>query len=217
MLNATTECEIAGIGSFCSPIIFGMVLIFSVIVIFIRIGMEPKVKDFLMSKPVARVVLLIGLGFGGVLGISLIASNIGEPLLGIAGAGLVMGYVLIQSNFILAPIVIHGAYNALVINLRNLEVGTLGFFEQLAVSSPINVPEIGLSFPAFVDQIGTESFMQFFLVAGGEEFFKALIIIFAVVAVNKGKFEGKGAIIWFAMIVSVVVWAIYHTIANPSL
>ena len=204
LLSSVNTC---GSIEFCTATIFGIVLMFTLILIMIRMGIDgERVKNFLMKKPLLKDFIWIPIGIGGVIAVSLLASNIGEPLLGIGLSGIIMGIALIKTGFILIPIIIHGTYNTIVLNLRQFDP------QSLLTQAQLNIPEIGLSFPD-VSKIGTESLFQFTLVSASEEFLKAFIIIFVVVAINRGKFENKGFKIWIGLGVAVAVWAIYHTIA----
>ena len=113
-----------------------------------------------------------------------------------------MGIQLIWTKSILIPILTHGIYNSIVVLLR--EGGGLATF-------PISVPEVGLSLQGFSD-LGAEIIFQNVLVASSEELFKTFIIAFFVVATT-GSFKSSTHWVWLGMIVAVMLWTLYHSIA----
>ena len=171
-----------------------------------------NVKFFFMQDITFKKLLLVIPGLIIIIGVSYIATlfNNGNPdivanpapFLGIFFSGLVMGIQLILTHSILVPILTHGIYNSIVVLLR--ESGGLATF-------PISVPEIGLTLQGFSD-LGAEIIFQNVLVASSEELFKTFIIAFFVVATT-GTFSSKGHMVWLGMVVSVILWTLYHSIA----
>ena len=125
------------------------------------------------------------------------------PFVGIFLAGIVMGIQLILTHSILVPILTHGIYNSMVVLLREQVAGLATF--------PISVPEVGMSIKGFSD-LGSEIIFQNVLVASSEELFKTFIIAFFIVAVA-GSFRSKGKLVWAGMVVAVLLWTLYHSIA----
>ena len=204
LLSSANECSSI---DFCTAIIFSVVLFFSVILVYIRIGIDgAKVSEFLFKKPTLITFIWLPIGIVGIFAVSVIASNLGEQLIGIFLAGIVIAITLFKTNFLPIPILVHGAYNAIVINIQSSSPGSL------LSTAPFAVPEIGLSFPD-VSKLGSESLFQFLLVAGAEEFLRVLATIFVVVAISGGTFDNKSRVkIAIGLAIATGIWAIYHTI-----
>lgn len=220
LLGNVNECDSV---QFCATSIFFIVFIGSLFMLILLWLINPvntrgkladgNVKLFFMQDVTFKKLLLVLPGLGLIFLVSYLATfaNNGNPdilvnpapFVGIFISGLVMGVQLIWTRSILVPILTHGIYNSIVVLLR--EGG------GLATIGGFNVPEIGLSLQGFSD-LGAEIIFQNVLVASSEELFKTFIIAFFVVATT-GSFKSSTHWVWLGMIVSVMLWTLYHSIA----
>ncbi len=219
LLGNVSSCESV---QFCATTIFFIVFIGSLTMLTLLWLISPQIKSrlqgtnvklFFMQDITFKKLLLVPLGLILVITFSYLATSFNNgspditqnpaPFVGIFLAGIVMGVQLILTHSILVPILTHGIYNSVVVLLREQVVGLATF--------PIAVPEIGLSIKGFSD-LGSEIIFQNVLVASSEELFKTFIIAFFVVAVA-GSFQSKGKLVWAGMIVAVLLWTLYHSIA----
>lgn len=218
LLGNVSSCESV---QFCATTIFFIVFIGSLTMLTLLWLISPQIKQrlennnvklFFMQDITFKKLLLIIPGLLLVLTFSYLATSFNNgssdilenpaPFVGIFLSGLVMGVQLILTHSILVPILTHGIYNSMVVMLRE-STGLATF--------PITVPEIGMSIKGFSD-LGSEIIFQNVLVASSEELFKTFIIAFFVVAVA-GSFNSKGKLVWAGMIISVLLWTLYHSIA----
>lgn len=218
LLGNVSSCESV---QFCATTIFFIVFIGSLTMLTLLWLISPQIKQrlennnvklFFMQDITFKKLLLIIPGLLLVLTFSYLATSFNNnssdilenpaPFVGIFLSGLVMGVQLILTHSILVPILTHGIYNSMVVMLRE-STGLATF--------PIVVPEIGMSIKGFSD-LGSEIIFQNVLVASSEELFKTFIIAFFVVAVA-GSFNSKGKLVWAGMIISVLLWTLYHSIA----
>jgi membrane protease YdiL (CAAX protease family) len=219
LLGNVNECDSV---QFCATSIFFIVFIGSLVMLTLLWLINPRdtrgklqdgnVKLFFMQDITIKKLLLVIPGLLIILTVSYLVTfaNNGNPdilanpapFIGIFVSGLVMGIQLIWTKSILIPILTHGIYNSIVVLLR--EGGGLATF-------PISVPEVGLSLQGFSD-LGAEIIFQNVLVASSEELFKTFIIAFFVVATT-GSFKSSTHWVWLGMIVAVMLWTLYHSIA----
>lgn len=159
--------------------------------------------------------LVIG-GFIGVLGISWVAASINppQPFWGIFFSGFVMLYVLFETRSILCVILIHGAFNSLVLAIQAGWVG--GSLIPLASTGINMIPVIGTTIPN-IAPIFTQIGFQFFLVATGEEILK-VVAIAGFIIMLKGLYQEDTWFKWIGGGAAVTIWSLLHYIVslNPT-
>jgi membrane protease YdiL (CAAX protease family) len=161
------------------------------------------VTFFFLQDINVRQLILIPAGLLGVFLTSYLAIIADNPIAGIFVSGIIMGGIFLYSNSAMPVILIHGAYNAIVVLLRSQQL-------TLFNTSPINIPDV--SFDVFLgQQTINEMLTQIVLVAPAEELFKIFMMTtFIIVMKAKFDYSGLGSRI-IAMIIAVIVWSLYHT------
>ena len=220
MLDSTRSCGEAL--NFCNTVIFIMVFTVCMMMLLVlsiltenykhdskggafRFG---SVKFFFLEDINIKQIILIPLGLLAVFLVSYGAILAHNPVLGIFASGSIMMGVFYYGNSAMPVVIIHGAYNALVIYLRSQQLSFLPNFSQ----SPINVPDI--SFQIFPVQIINQMLTQMLLVAPAEEIFKIFMVTVFIIII-KLKFNYSGLIPkLIALIISVAIWSGYHLNLN---
>ena len=192
-------------GTFQSLEVFGLIAMFSGFASYIAMksGVSPfKWFDGLLNR---KDLKWLGFGmvgiFASVIGItSIIPGGIGI-LIALFVGGAVLAIVLIKSENFIAPILVHGAYNTIVL------IASTGAFGPGAViplsASPIQVPVFNFQ-GLTPDNLLGQAAMQVFVVAGSEELLKIGISIamsmitrniFVIFGTSVGAWTGMHAII----------------------
>ena len=219
MMVTLTEVNLCESTSFCATSIFMFVWTGSFIMLIALYIISQNAKEawrgknvllFFLQGITTQKLVWIPIGLAGVLLISYLSTSIDQPYgsyIGIIGSGMIMLVAFYATNAILIPILIHGIYNSIVVTLQT-DFGT------------IFIPAVvgGDFFSNFFTQIGlgdyfTQVFFQIAVVANAEEFFKVFVIAFILVS-TKGKFATDSGSKWVAGIFSVLIWAVYHSIAS---
>ena len=210
LLDSSKGCDDAII-NFCTISIFiivfivslGMLMLLTLITYDISGGYFKyrSVRLFFLEDITLKQVIVIPAGLLGVFIVSYIAILAQSPLAGIIGSGLIMGSIFLYVNSAMPVIVIHGLYNSIVVFLRSQQL-------TLFSTSPISVPDI--SFQVFNQQVVNEILTQILLVAPAEELFKIFMMtVFLIIIKLRFDFSGIGSKA-VAMIISVIIWAMYH-------
>jgi len=192
-------------GTFQSLEVFGLIAMFSGFASYI--AMKSNVSPFKWFDGLLNRKDLKWLGFGiagifaSVIGItSVIPGGIGI-LIALFVGGIVLAIVLLKSQNFLAPILVHGVYNTIVL------IASTGAFGPGAViplsASPIQVPVFNFE-GLTPDNLLGQAAMQVFVVAGSEELLKIGIAIamslitrniFVIMGTSVGAWTGMHAII----------------------
>lgn len=178
---------------------------------FERLQGEDELGPFWMENPAGlkSLALVVG-GFIGVLAISYVAATQNQPFWGIFFSGFVMLFVLFETRSILAVIVIHGAFNALVLLVQ---AGILGnSLIPLTTSGVGMIPIIGNNIPN-IAPIFSEIGFQFFLVATAEEVLK-IVAIAGFIIMLKGYYQEDTYFKWIGGGAAVTIWAYLHYIVS---
>lgn len=146
----------------------------------------------------------VPVGIGVAFGLAMLIGNLGlsqddSALYSIYASGFVMMAIFVRTKAILIPIIIHGAFNSLVIFISSPAV---------AFNTAIPVPEIGLQLGT-LSRLATESISQFFVVAPAEEMLKMGGITMWLL-IGEGKFNPKSWKFYAGATVTVVWWGSLH-------
>lgn len=153
-------------------------------------------------------LIWIPIGVGLSFGFALLMNNIGlnqldSALYSIYGSGFIMMAIFLKTRAYLIPVLIHGAFNTLIIISTSPAVNF-----SLLSHTAIPIPEIGLRIGT-LNALASESIFQFFLVAPSEEMLKMGGIAF-VLLLGKGKFDPKSWQFWVGAIFAVLYWGQLH-------
>lgn len=176
-----------------------------------RVQGEDELGPFWMENPSGwkSLILVVG-GFFGILGISYVAASAQQPFWGIFFSGFVMLFVLFETRAILAVILIHGAFNSLVLAIQAGLVGNS--LTPLATSGVGMIPIIGNYIPN-IAPIFSEIGFQFFLVATAEEVLK-IVAIAGFIIMLKGYYTEDTHFKWIGGGAAVTLWAFLHYIVS---
>ena len=176
-----------------------------------KLGGEHGARFFFFTDvPRISFVIWVPLGIFSAFAIALISQNLGldrtnASLISIAGSGIVMMIIFFQTKTILIPMIIHGAFNTIVIALRQ---GIL--FSVTTTQELFPIPNVGITTPQ-INQFITDTIIQFTLVSTGEEMLKMLIIAFVVLGIPNARFK-QGISKYIGAFFALLIWASYHTI-----
>lgn len=175
-----------------------------------KLGGEKEARLFFVQDiSMLKFAIYVPIGLMGSLGIAILSQNLGldqqsASLVSIAGSGIVMMAIFFMSKTIMTAVIIHGAFNTLVLALRD---GVIGSFQG---NELFPVPELGLTTSQF-NNFGVIILEQFTMVAFGEEMLKILIIAFVVLSIPNAKFK-DGISKYLGAILAIIIWTAYHTI-----
>jgi len=165
-----------------------------------------KIQVFFLQDLSVKKMIYIPIGLIGVLGVSFIISSSQIPYasyISIFASGMIMFFCFDRTHSISIPILIHGAYNSIVVALRS----------SASLSSfPIDVPTIGVDI-AFFGRFISEIIFQLTLVASSEELFKIFVVAFIIISAEGG-FRDNNKMKIIAYVSSCIVWTVYHSIAG---
>lgn len=168
-----------------------------------------ELGPFWMENPVHRY-WMIPAGFFGVLGVSYVAAIANQPFWGIFFGGFIMLFILFETRAILAVILIHGAFNSLVLGIQS---GFLGnSLIPLATTGIGMIPIIGNGIP-MIAPIFSEIGFQFFLVATAEEVLK-IVVIAGFIILFKGYYQENTPFKWIGGGFAVTIWSYMHYIVS---
>lgn len=188
-------------GTFESVVIFGLIGVISLIGALWakQQGLQPfKWFDGKLNSQDAK---LIAIGYVALLGAAyLITPYFGAVgiLIALGVGGGILAFVLIKSENILVPIIVHGLYNLTAIALASLSVIPLA-------ASPIFVPDFSVG-TAQTNTILSQAFLQVFVVAFSEELMKVSL------ALGFSLFITKDKKVTFA--IAVVLWTVLHSVLS---
>ena len=144
-------------------------------------------------------IMWLGFSIAGVFLFSYIGGTTGNPLMGLIGSGLVMGFALWKSKSIIIPFIAHGTYNVVILELGKAGLVSNSFIAHSAI--PV---------AATNSNVILEILWQFFLVASSEELLKLAAIVWALFLI-RGMFNTKSEIAdALAIIFGVIIWTLFH-------
>lgn len=172
---------------------------------------EKSARFFFFSDvSLTKFIVWIPIGVLGSFGLALVAQNLGlgstdASLIAIVGSGTVMMIVFFITKTIMIPIIIHGAFNTIVIALRDGVISSV--FTGLEI---VPIPNVGISIGT-LNQFFTDFLIQFTLVAPAEEMLKMLIIAFIVLSIPNAKFK-SGVAKYIGAFFALLIWSSFHLI-----
>jgi len=175
-----------------------------------KLGVHGAVLFFMQDLPIRKFIIYVPMGIGASLLMSIVSQNLGldatnSSLVSIAGAGTVMMIAFFLTKSIVVPILIHGAFNTLVIALRDGILTSVG-----ATNALFPVPDVGITVGGF-NQFATDALIQFTLVAPAEEMMKMLVIFFVVLGIPNAKFS-DGIAKYVGAFFALLIWTMFHAI-----
>lgn len=151
----------------------------------------------------------LGVGYLGLLGIVFAVTSaipgVAGILIALGAGGILLFYILLKTETILAPVIVHAAYNLTVIALAAGFFSSIGLSAIPATSSPIFVPTFGFNLQD-ANTFFNQAFLQLALVATAEELLKISL------ALGVAMFFTNNKIVMF--LVSSGLWAILHSVLS---
>lgn len=195
------------VGSFFFIYVLSFTTIFSK-----KLGGDKQARLFFMQDvSVIKFFIYVPIGLVGAFTMALLSQNLGldaqnASLFSIAGSGLVMMIIFFVTKTILIPILIHGAFNTLVIAIRD------GVIQSFAGTQNelFPIPDVGITSSTF-NQFTVDLMTQFTLVSPAEEMMKMLIIAFVVLGIPNARFK-DGISKYIGAFFALLVWTMFHTI-----
>lgn len=172
---------------------------------------EKSARFFFFSDVgLSKFIIWVPIGILGSFGIALMAQNLGfgstdASLIAIAGSGTVMMIIFFITKTIMIPIIIHGAFNTIVIALRDGVISSV--FQGLEL---VPIPNVGISIGT-LNQFFSDFLVQFTLVSPAEEMLKMLIIAFIVLSIPNAKFK-TGVAKYIGAFFALLIWSSFHAI-----
>jgi hypothetical protein len=170
---------------------------------------DDELGPFWMENPIHKS-WLIGLGFVGVVLVSWVFAVFNQPFWAIFSSGIIMLFVLFETRSILGVILIHGAFNSLVLAIQG---GLLGnSLVPLASTGVGLIPIIGINIPS-VAPIFTEFGFQLLMVSPAEEILK-IVVIALIIIFFKQYYQENTVFKWVGGIGAVALWSVFHYIVS---
>lgn len=213
LLGNVNNC---GSTEFCKVTVFGMLFGLSAIMLLLfgvftgggagTLGGAGSLGKFMFQPVTPAKLLWIPIGIVAVVSISYSVTFWDfefAPFVGIFFSGLIMFIAFLQTNSLLIPIIIHGAYNSIVTFLREGSGSIFDGFTPSVGSGGIDIAQ--------QTSFWFEITLQNTLVAPSEELFK-LFAIALFIFILKGNYANPGARVWLSGGIAVFIWTILHLI-----